>query len=82
MNNLKELVAKAHKYHLKVLLDIVAHHVHIQHPFYKNHPEWFGTLDLPDGRKNLRLWDEQRQKLVGFGHLRALRRQQRRATPG
>ena len=60
MNNLKELVAKAHKHHLKVLLDIVAHHVHIQHPFYKDHPEWFGTLDLPDGRKNLRLWDEQR----------------------
>jgi cyclomaltodextrinase len=60
MKDLKELVAKAHKHHLKVLLDIVAHHVHIQHPFYKEHPEWFGTLDLPDGRKNLRLWDEQR----------------------
>jgi glycosidase len=60
MRDLKELVAKAHKHHLKVLLDIVAHHVHIQHPFYKEHPEWFGTLDLPDGRKNLRLWDEQR----------------------
>jgi glycosidase len=60
MKDLKDLVAKAHKHHLKVLLDIVAHHVHIQHPFYKEHPEWFGTLDLPDGRKNLRLWDEQR----------------------
>jgi len=60
MKDLKELVVKAHKHHLKVLLDIVAHHVHIQHPFYKEHPEWFGTLDLPDGRKNLRLWDEQR----------------------
>jgi glycosidase len=60
MNDLKKLVALAHQHHLKVLLDIVAHHVHIQHPFYKKHPEWFGTLDLPDGRKNLRLWDEQR----------------------
>jgi len=38
----------------------VAHHVHIDHPFFKQHPEWFGTLDLPDGRKNLRLWDEYR----------------------
>jgi acyl-lipid omega-6 desaturase (Delta-12 desaturase) len=28
-----------------------------------------------------RLWDEQRRKLVGFGHLRALRRQQRRGVP-
>ena len=60
MKDLKELVAKAHKHHLRVLLDIVAHHVHIQHPFYKQHPEWFGILDLPDGRINLRLWDEQR----------------------
>jgi cyclomaltodextrinase / maltogenic alpha-amylase / neopullulanase len=60
MKDLKDIVIKAHQHHLKVLLDIVAHHVHIQHPFYKNHPEWFGTLDLPDGRKNLRLWDEQR----------------------
>jgi glycosidase len=58
MNDLKELIAKAHKHGLKVLLDFVAHHVHIDHPFYKIHPEWFGTLDLPDGRKNLRLWDE------------------------
>jgi glycosidase len=60
MKDLKQLVAKAHNHHMKVLLDIVAHHVHIQHPFYKKHPEWFGTLELPDGRKNLRLWDEQR----------------------
>ena len=27
-----------------------------------------------------RLWDEQRRKLVGYGHLRTLRRQQRQAT--
>jgi cyclomaltodextrinase / maltogenic alpha-amylase / neopullulanase len=60
MNDLKKLIILAHQHHLKVLLDIVAHHVHIQHPFYKKHPEWFGTLELPDGRKNLRLWDEQR----------------------
>jgi cyclomaltodextrinase len=60
MSDLKELVGKAHKHQKRVLLDIVAHHVHIDHPFYKDHPEWFGTLDLPDGRKNLRLWDEYR----------------------
>jgi cyclomaltodextrinase / maltogenic alpha-amylase / neopullulanase len=58
MAELKELVAKAHLHGMRVLLDFVAHHVHIDHPFYKQHPEWFGTLDLPDGRKNLRLWDE------------------------
>jgi cyclomaltodextrinase / maltogenic alpha-amylase / neopullulanase len=60
INDLKKLVTIAHQHHLKVLLDIVAHHVHIRHPFYQKHPEWFGSLDLPDGRKNLRLWDEQR----------------------
>jgi cyclomaltodextrinase / maltogenic alpha-amylase / neopullulanase len=60
MNELKELISLAHIHGKKVLLDIVAHHVHIEHPFYQKHPEWFGTLDLPDGRKNLRLWDEQR----------------------
>lgn len=60
MDKLRELVDKAHVHHIKVLLDIVAHHVHIEHPFYKQHPDWFGKLDLPDGRKNLRLWDEYR----------------------
>lgn len=60
MDELKELIAKAHQHNIKVLLDIVAHHVHIDNPLYKEHPDWFGTLDLPDGRKNLRLWDEQR----------------------
>jgi len=29
-----------------------------------------------------RLWDEQRRKLVGYGHLRALRRQQRQSAQG
>lgn len=60
MDELKALIAKAHQHNIKVLLDIVAHHVHIDHPWFKEHPEWFGTLDLPDGRKNLRLWDEYR----------------------
>lgn len=58
MAELKRLIARAHKHGMRVLLDFVAHHVHIDHPFYKEHPDWFGTLDLPDGRKNLRLWDE------------------------
>jgi len=60
MKKLQQLVATAHLHKIKVLLDIVAHHVHIENPIYKEHPDWFGTLDLPDGRKNLRLWDEYR----------------------
>lgn len=60
MKKLKEIVATAHKHGIKILLDIVANHVHITHPLFKQHPEWFGELNLPDGRKNLRLWDEYR----------------------
>ena len=60
MSELKQLIAKAHEHGMRVLLDFVAHHVHIDHPYFKQHPDWFGTLDLPDGRKNLRLWDEYR----------------------
>ena len=60
MKKLKELVTTAHQHGIKVLLDIVAHHVHLENPIFKEHPDWFGTLDLPDGRKNLRLWDEYR----------------------
>lgn len=60
LKKLKELVTTAHQHGIKVLLDIVAHHVHIENPIFKEHPDWFGTLDLPGGRKNLRLWDEYR----------------------
>ncbi|MFN3344869.1 MAG: alpha-amylase family glycosyl hydrolase [Chloroherpetonaceae bacterium] len=60
MEDLKRLVAKAHARGMKVLLDFVANHTHIEHPFFQEHPDWFGTLNLPDGRKNLRLWDEYR----------------------
>ncbi len=57
---LKKLINTAHSKNIKVLLDYVANHIHIEHPFWKEHRDWFGKLDLPDGRKNLRLWDEQR----------------------
>ena len=57
---LKKLVKTAHQHGIKILLDFVSNHVHIEHPFWKEHRDWFGVLELPDGRKNLRLWDEQR----------------------
>lgn len=60
IEKLKELVATAQKHGIKILLDIVANHVHQNHPFFKEKPEWFGNLNLPDGRLNLRLWDEYR----------------------
>lgn len=60
LEKLKELVATAHNHGIKILLDIVANHVHQEHPLFKEKPEWFGELKLPDGRLNLRLWDEYR----------------------
>jgi len=57
--DLNELVDHAHAHGMKVIADLVLHHVHIEHPWWKQHRDWFGTLELPDGRKNLRLWDEQ-----------------------
>lgn len=59
-NQLKNLISTAHKHKIKVLLDFVSHHVHAENPYFKNHRDWFGKLELPDGRLNLRLWDEQR----------------------
>lgn len=60
MDLLKKFVNTAHQHRIKILLDFVSNHVHIEHPFWKEHRNWFGVLELPDGRKNLRLWDEQR----------------------
>ncbi len=60
MNLLKELVKDAHKHDIHILIDYVANHVHEEHPFFKQHRNWFGHLELPDGKLNLRLWDEHR----------------------
>jgi len=60
MNLAKELISKSHQNGIKVLLDFVANHIHEEHPLWKEHRDWFSDLELPEGRKNLRLWDEYR----------------------
>jgi len=60
MELLKSLVQKAHERGIKVLLDFVSHHVHKYHPYFKEHRDWFGSMYLPDGKPNIRLWDEHR----------------------
>lgn len=56
----KTLVRAAHQRDIRILMDFVSNHVHQEHPYYLEHPEWFGQYVLPDGRKNLRLFDEYR----------------------
>ena len=60
MDLLKKLVADAHSHGIHILYDYVANHVHEEHPFFKEHRDWFGHLELPDGKLNLRMWDEHR----------------------
>ncbi len=57
---LKKLLAEAHARGINVLLDYVSNHLHINSSVMKAHPDWVTPLDLPDGRKNLELWDEYR----------------------
>ena len=60
MNLLKKLVKIAHQHNIKVILDYVANHIHIENPLWKQHRDWFGQLYLPDGTRNLRRWDDYR----------------------
>jgi cyclomaltodextrinase len=57
---LHSIIKHAHHKNINVLLDFVSNHVHEKHPLYIHHKDWFTSIDLPDGRKNIRIWDEQR----------------------
>lgn len=61
-DDLKDLVNTAHKKNNNILLDIVAHHVHEQHPVYvaNKSKKWTTDLYLPDGTLNTEKWDEHR----------------------
>ena len=59
-DELHALINLAHAKGMNVILDYVAHHIHIEHPAWKNHPDWFTSLYLPDGTLNTEKWDEQR----------------------
>jgi len=60
MSLVEKLIDIAHKKDSKVFLDYVAHHVHEEHWMWRDHRDWFGTFNLPNGRLNLRLFDEYR----------------------
>ena len=53
----KKLVANAHERNIKVIVDFVSNHVHEEHPYHIQYPEWFSSYNLQNGEKNLRRWD-------------------------
>ena len=63
---LTALAESAEKKKISILLDLVLAHVHEEHPSFKQHPGWFGSLMLPDGTKNLRKWDNETQFTTWF----------------
>ncbi len=63
---LTALAEAAEKRNLRILLDLVLAHVHEEHPVFKQHPDWFGSLMLPDGTRNLRKWDNETQFTTWF----------------
>jgi len=51
LNELKSLIQTAHSHNLKSILDFPVTHVHQDHPYFKNHPDWFaphGSEAFPD----------------------------------
>ena len=63
---LRTMLATAHDGEMNVILDYVANHLHINSPVLKAHPDWTTELDLPDGRKNIGLWDGETRLTTWF----------------
>lgn len=57
---LSDLVQSAHTENMNVIMDYVSNHVHKENRIFEQHPDWFSSMYLPDGRVNIRIWDEQR----------------------
>jgi glycosidase len=62
LEDLRAVVHAAHEHGVYVLLDLVAHHVgaagdNDEHPWHRQHSDWFGSLQLPDGKRNIRQFD-------------------------
>jgi glycosidase len=63
---LQKVVTTAHDQNIKIILDLVTNHVHENHPYFKDHRDWFGSVDLPNGEKNIRLWGEETRLTTWF----------------
>jgi cyclomaltodextrinase / maltogenic alpha-amylase / neopullulanase len=60
--SMRALIQKAHERNMNIVLDFVAHHIHEEHPLYRDKKEegWFTDLYLPDGTLNTERWDDHR----------------------
>lgn len=63
---LKQLVDLAHKLGIKVVLDFVSNHVHEEHPYFKEHRDWFGNVTTEKGEMNIRNWSEETRLTTWF----------------
>jgi cyclomaltodextrinase len=63
---LQSMIARAHGSDMKIIADLVLKHVHTDHPMWTEQRELFGNIDLPDGTKNLRKWDDEFQFTTWF----------------
>ncbi|MFN4122279.1 MAG: alpha-amylase family glycosyl hydrolase [Flavobacteriales bacterium] len=59
-NDLREMVEEAHRRNISVLIDFVSNHIHQEHPIMRINPEWTSSMYLPDGKVNIRIWEEHR----------------------
>jgi glycosidase len=55
---LHELLDEARASEVKVLADFVLKHIHIENPIREERPELLGRLELADGTRNLRRWND------------------------
>ena len=65
-DELRTMLATAHKNGQNVILDYVANHLHINSPVLQEHPDWTTELYLPDGRKNIGQWDGETRLTTWF----------------
>ncbi len=52
--DLDALIAACHERELRVLLDLVASHTSIEHPWFREHPDWYVWADGPEPPNNWR----------------------------
>lgn len=57
---LRTMLDRAHGRGMNVLVDLVANHLHRDSHLLLEHPDWPTDMYLPDGRPNVRLFDEER----------------------